>query len=141
MGLFILLTSTWFHFGGLAESRSSSIPFKFYGLMKYRFLKMFPYNVLSFLGICYNVSMIISDGLNLGLLFLSFGWLDQGSVNLVYLLKVRAVRFVLLLLTFALIFLISCLHLGLCLICSCVSHLCLLFVIFNVSSQSYNFVL
>ena len=111
--------------------------FQVFHFSRVKIFKIFPYNILHFFGIHCEVFLQFSSYLFGSSLFLT----EPKKVNLVYLLKVRAVRFVLLLLTFALIFLISCLHLGLCLICSCVSHLCLLFVIFNVSSQSYNFVL
>jgi hypothetical protein len=67
MGLFRLLTSFWFNFGGLAESRNSSIS------NRVQFFKVCPYETLNFLGICCNVSLFISDSVNVGLLY--FFWL------------------------------------------------------------------
>lgn len=56
MGMFRLLTS-WFNFGGFAESISSCISFRFFRVYVF---KAFRYDIQNIFGDCYNVSLFIS---------------------------------------------------------------------------------
>ena len=89
MGLIRLFKSSLFNFGDLAESRKSFISFRFLNLMQFRGLEKFSYN-LHFFHVRFNVSLSVSDSVNLAPLFLSFSQLGQESINLVYLLKASA---------------------------------------------------
>lgn len=58
-------------------------------------LKVFPGTIVNFFDVCCNISHFISDFVHLGPLnFFPFGYLDQESVNLLYLLKEQAHRFI-----------------------------------------------
>lgn len=75
----IRLLASWFHFGGLAESRNSSISFRFSMLREYKVLKY--YKNLNFFGFSCNISLFISDYVGF---YLSFNYSGQRSANLIF---------------------------------------------------------
>jgi len=89
LGLFMLLTS-WFNFGGLAESQNSFIYFKFSSLTKFKFLKNF--YVIFWISLV-SSSLFVSHFVNLGVLFLLANW-DKGLSILFHLLKELAFRMI-----------------------------------------------
>lgn len=78
MGLFRLFTSWFNFFGGLAESRNSSISFRFSNLIEYSFFKVCPYETLLF------VSLFISDLLIWSFLSLLTSWTKGLSALLIF---------------------------------------------------------
>lgn len=90
--LFRLLISSWLDFGSLNEHRNSSTSCVFSNSMEYGFLVYPLIEICISLVNCCNVSLFISASANSWPLFLSVGWLGQGSVNLVYFLKAPALR-------------------------------------------------
>lgn len=71
MGLFSLLVSSRFKFGGLAESRYLPISFRLSSLTQYRLLHFL---ILCFFVVCYNVPLLSPGSVNLGHIFLWLSW-------------------------------------------------------------------
>lgn len=74
MGLFSLLVSSRFKFGGLAESRYLPISFRLFSLTRYRLLNFL---ILCFFVVCYNVPLLIPGSVNLDHIFLWLSWTND----------------------------------------------------------------
>ena len=83
MCLFMLLTSSWFNFGGMTESRNLHF-FQVFQLNGVQVLKVFLYYTLNFFGVCCNVSLLISDSTKLDSLFLFFVWAKDLSILFIF---------------------------------------------------------
>lgn len=89
--LFRMFIFSWFSFGGFTESRNLSTS-KFSSLMEFRLLK---YSLITF-WVSLGLLWCFPDHLSICSLesSLSFSYLDQESIKLVYLLEEPALRFV-----------------------------------------------